>query len=205
MNKTYKGYKIVVTRDQYPESPRKWDNLGRIVHWSKRYNLGEEQVRFETRAEHQEFEEQMGEHPVALPLYLYDHGTLSISTGSFHTAWDSGRVGYVYASREDILKNFPEWKRITKRRKKLVRKILESEIETFDMYIRGEVYGYHIVTPSGETIPGYYGFYGNPEESGLLDEAKSIVDYEEEKRQEREREQVRAWNRNSGFAPLFAR
>jgi hypothetical protein len=210
MNKTYKGYKIVVTRDQYPESPRRWGNLGTIVHWHKRYDFGEERVRFETREEHRRFEKQMGEHPVALPLYLYDHSVQSISTRSFHgrahhAAWDSGRVGYVYASREAILEWFPGWKRITKARKERVREILESEIETFDMYIRGEVYGYHIVTPSGETIPGCYGFYGNPEESGLLDEAKSIVDYEEEKRQEREREQVRAWNRNSGFAPLFAR
>jgi hypothetical protein len=205
MNKTYKGYKIVVTRDQYPESPRKWDNLGRIVHWSKRYNLGEEQVRFETRAEHQEFEEQMGEHPVALPLYLYDHGTLSISTGSFHTAWDSGQVGYVYASREAILEWFPGWERITDKRKEFVREILESEIKTFDMYIRGEVYGYHIVTPNGDKISGCHGFYGPPDESGLWEDAQHIIDHEEKKSRAAERKRVRAWNKHHGLAPLFAR
>lgn len=48
---------------------------------------------------------------ILLPLYLYDHSGLSMSTGSFvgravHAEWDSGQVGYIYADHDDILNNF---------------------------------------------------------------------------------------------------
>ena len=53
---------------------------------------------------------------VILPLFLYDHSGLSMSTGSFmgravHAEWDSGQVGYIYANREDILNFVNEVKR----------------------------------------------------------------------------------------------
>lgn len=46
-----------------------------------------------------------------LPLYLYDHSMLSISTGCFagrahHAEWDSGQVGYIYIDKETATKNF---------------------------------------------------------------------------------------------------
>ena len=45
-----------------------------------------------------------------LPLYLYDHGGISMSTGSFvgkapHAEWDSGIVGYIYIDKETALKD----------------------------------------------------------------------------------------------------
>ena len=42
----------------------------------------------------------LNEHYVILPLYLFDHSGISISTGSFHDPWDSGQVGFIYASKE---------------------------------------------------------------------------------------------------------
>lgn len=44
-----------------------------------------------------------------LPLFLYDHSGVSMSTGSFvgrvpHAEWDSGQVGYIYMSKETALK-----------------------------------------------------------------------------------------------------
>ncbi len=43
-----------------------------------------------------------------LPLYLYDHSGISISTGSFvgrahHAEWDSGQVGYIYLDKKTAM------------------------------------------------------------------------------------------------------
>ena len=40
-----------------------------------------------------------------LPLYLYDHSGLAMSTESFsgrapHAEWDSGQVGWIYVSKK---------------------------------------------------------------------------------------------------------
>ncbi len=48
-----------------------------------------------------------------LPLYLYDHSGLAMSTGSFigrahHAEWDSGQVGYVYMTKETAMKELSE-------------------------------------------------------------------------------------------------
>ena len=43
---------------------------------------------------------------VVMPLYLLDHSGLAMQTESFHDPWDSGQVGWVYVSKEDVLKEF---------------------------------------------------------------------------------------------------
>lgn len=37
---------------------------------------------------------------IILPLYLYDHGGITIKTNPFSCPWDSGQVGWIYAIKE---------------------------------------------------------------------------------------------------------
>lgn len=37
----YKGYTIKIYHDEDAESPRDWDNLGEMVCFHRRYNLGD--------------------------------------------------------------------------------------------------------------------------------------------------------------------
>ena len=38
---------------------------------------------------------------VILPLYLYDHSGITMNTCGFSCPWDSGQVGWIYASAMD--------------------------------------------------------------------------------------------------------
>ena len=77
---------------------------------------------------------------VLLPLYLYDHSGITMSTGPFSCPWDSGQVGWIYCSRERAIK---EWgnKAFTKAVKEKARKCLRGEVEEYDMYLTGDVHG----------------------------------------------------------------
>jgi hypothetical protein len=58
--------------------------------------------------------------------------------------------------------------------------ILISEVETYDQYLRGNVYGFILETNDGKHIDSCYGFYGdNFKENGMLeyipDEYRDLV------------------------------
>lgn len=167
------GLKINIYADESPESLREWSNLGTIVYAHRHYCLGDEDI----RAELEDFDgwEEYRAHLikerdalVILPVYLYDHSGQTIRTTPFGDRWDSGQVGFIYATRAKIMEEFSEQFSLPK-----VTEILESEIKDFDTYIRGEVYGYMIELPDGTKEGGCWGFLGDYEESGLIDEAKA--------------------------------
>jgi hypothetical protein len=78
------------------------------------------------------------EHFIELPLYLYDHSGITISTGAFGCQWDSGQVGFIYISRA---KAAEEWPEDTEER---AIACMKSEVETYDDYITGNVHGYTV-------------------------------------------------------------
>jgi hypothetical protein len=92
------------------------------------------------------------------PLCLLDHSGLRMKIGSFNDAWDSGQVGYIYATADEIRKNFLV-KRISKKTLARAEKCLEAEVETYDNYLSGSVYGL-VLKESGEETDSCWGFYG---------------------------------------------
>lgn len=139
--------KIVVKVDDHPSDPREWDNLGKMVCFHRRYNLGDKhEYRHEDYNGWEEMKEAIVKEEdavVILPLFLYDHSGITMSVGDFGDRWDSGQVGWIYASRKDVR----EWynvKRVTKHIVERVESALRSEVETYDAYITGEVYSYSV-------------------------------------------------------------
>jgi len=151
---------LVIRQDSNDMDPRKdWDNLGTMVCWHRRYILGDDQPR-ETPAE---WLDAMGPFFVKLPLYLYDHSGLTMSTGPFSCPWDSGQVGWIVAWAEDVRKAFGV-KALNGAIRKRVIKILEAEVRVYDQCLRGAVWGFEY----GDD--GCWGFFGDElEETGLLD------------------------------------
>jgi hypothetical protein len=101
-------YRLEIMQDSCPESPREWDNIGTMVCSHRRYDLGDEQAK--NIAEYSSWDEWLqgevydlygGEdNVVCLPLYLYDHSGITMNTTGFSCPWDSGQVGWIYATKQ---------------------------------------------------------------------------------------------------------
>lgn len=98
-------------------------------------------------------------HAVILPLYLYDHSGITISTAPFGCPWDSGQVGYIYASLDDMRREF-SCKRVTAKHRAQAEKQLRQEVETYDQYLTGDVYGYVVTDENGDETDSCWGMFG---------------------------------------------
>jgi hypothetical protein len=251
----YKGCTIRLVYDESPDSPREWSNVGTMVCWHRRYNLGDEQpdsspddyvlqlielstwraellrrqeaVRagelcsetFETDEDREAAEQELersidavesdmeedaalcwqlfDKDNIRLPLYLYDHSGISISTGSFSCPWDSGQVGFIYCSKEHARKEWGEKYNPGITEEEIWEKAeacLRGEVKTYDDYLTGQVVGYVAEDPDGEQIHSCWGFY--PDEKGdwpdAIEQAKGEIDAWVEQ-QEREAAEKAYW------------
>lgn len=166
--------KLRVVQDSCGDNPRSWDNLGTMVCFHNRYDLGDKHsYDADDYSGWEEMEKAIlkeeGRGTVILPLYLYDHSGISMSTGAFSCRWDSGQVGFILANKKSILEEFGG-KIVTKKLRERIEGILEGEVETYTKYLEGDVYGFVIEDEEGEHIDSCYGFYGTDfATNGMLD------------------------------------
>lgn len=150
-------YKLEVYRDEFAESPRAWDNLGKMVCWHRRYMLGDKHGYGNPR-EFQESKEYKNAF-VMLPLYLYDHSGITISTCDFGDRFDSGQVGYIYVTKEQAKKEYHC--ELDERLETTIRERLIGEVKMYDQYLQGDCYAFKIIDEQGEEIDSCGGFYGD--------------------------------------------
>lgn len=201
--------RIRIVHDSDPESPREWCNVGTMVCWHSRYNLGDEQPREDNREfliglvsevsprcgelidywndegydwlrdslelSHEDAQECVDSHIEALvsyvlerhylilPLYLYDHSGITMSCSPFSCPWDSGQVGYIYCTVERGVAECGSLEN--------ARKHLQSEVEVYDQYLTGDVWGFVVEECADdpdeyghdeewEQVDSCWGFYG---------------------------------------------
>ena len=110
-------------------------------------------------------------------LFLYDHSGITISTGRFSCPWDSGQVGWIYITKDKIEKEgwTPEQ----------ADKYLDGEVEVYDNYLTGEVYGFRIEDADGEEVESCWGYYGDDGKEYMIQECKQTIDRLVKKQEER--------------------
>ena len=166
----HEGVPVTIYQDDDPgDTPRDWCNVGEMVCWHRRYELGDRQpegvevdalerggMRLLAR-----YLTLFGGATVVIPLGLYDHSGISMYAGggahwSDAAGWDSGTVGFIYdtpESRQETGCDTPE----------LIEQALRQEVETYDQYLRGDVYGYVAGNPDSgaeshhDSLWGMYG------------------------------------------------
>ncbi len=180
------GFSLEIIPDDSPESPREWDNLGTMVCFHKNYDLGDKHdYRHEDYTGWGVMQEAIvANNPdcIIFPLFLYDHSGLRIKIGSFqgllsqgHAEFDSFQIGFIFVSREKI--NEEHFARLGGRTDERIEEQLRGEVETYDQYLRGDVYGFVLRRPNcdscdgpGEQEDSCWGFYGpDPVENGMAD------------------------------------
>ena len=138
---------LKIIPDDDPINPRtEYDNLGHMVCSHRRYILGDATPnidfdKFNSWDHVEKYLQHIYEAAVILPLYLYDHSGLTMATTPFSCRWDSGQVGFIYVTRQEVLDEAPgNPKRLTKRAREWATKLLEGEVETYDQYQTGNVF-----------------------------------------------------------------
>lgn len=116
-------------------NPREDYNLGVMVCFHSRYNLGDKSsLTFEQAREIETNGQFEGEPCIVLPVYLYDHGGLRISTEPFSCPWDSGQIGIVYATYSRIRDCYGR-KRVTSLLLEKARRSINLEVQEYDRYL----------------------------------------------------------------------
>lgn len=97
---------------------------------------------------------------IYIPVYLYDHSGYEISTSPFSCPFDSGTLGYLYTTKDDLRKLYSR-KRVTQKIIDQATNLMKNFVEKeWSMYLRGETFGYEITDNTGNLIESIYGFYG---------------------------------------------
>jgi hypothetical protein len=198
----YKGFKIRIVRDDSPaDSPRNWDCMTKMFCFHRRYNLGDKHdYSIEQFDDWHRFEAMLKEDfdvAIIQPVWLYDHSGQSIKTcappetnpfkggvSPFNCRFDSGVVGFVFVTK-DVVRNEYSCEELTPEIYSKAQKVLEGEVETYNQWMEGDIWGYEImkVVETKDADGNQYnvevlkdscwGFYG---ESVCLEEARRVVD-----------------------------
>lgn len=164
---------LKIYRDECPDDPRSWDNLGTMICFHRRYNLGDRH-NFRNPNEFQEWVKKVGRNNIVmLPLYIYDHGGITMRTVPFNDPWDSGQVGWIYVTKSRLRREYGV-RRVTRRVVERAKDALRWEVEEYNTYLRGDVYGFTVYEcgpDRWEKVCSCGGFFEtNPLENGMIDE-----------------------------------
>jgi hypothetical protein len=176
---THNGFTVTICRDEMAESPRSgFDNLAKLVCWHRRANLGDECIDAMlsrngavslTAKELVKYVRDNGDKVVALvPLYLYQHGGMTMRCEPFADPWDSGQVGWGYVTQKDAIKagcvgtyKDPVTGETKRFDKSFFEQAIREEVKTYDDYLTGRVYGYEVTDEDGDHLDSCWGFYGD--------------------------------------------
>lgn len=147
--------RVNIYLDRDCESPRENDNLAVFAHWHRRLTLGDSRIQ---PCDEEELRERVPGILAILPLFIYEHGGVTMSTGAYSCQFDSGQVGWGYVTEESAKVMGcvgPEW--TTKRLEDLI----IAEVATFDDYLTGSCYGYMVLGAEGDDLDSCWGFIGD--------------------------------------------
>ena len=249
---SYRGYNINIYYDEFPDSPRIWDNVATFVCEHPRYHLGdvkniegviqelfdkyvssEDIIKKFCENKNAKLVEDDGEkyyeyevkydtypHTVCIPaddigycakemaesftvrekldmiqakgeivwrpISMYEHSGISIwlggKSGHYDARWDCSTIGFAYvdkctAKKEGALragndglyngyKSWQEW----------AYAMMEYEMQSYNQYVTGDVFGYMVEGGDGYCDDSWWGFYGTDAIPRMIEEAKAEID-----------------------------
>ena len=118
-----------VTIDQYPLHPRRdTDTLSKI--WAKSAIHRDEE--YEGITDPDDFMDSLDPEDDIRDLFMYQHGMVALSLSPYSDPWDSGQIGFLVVSKDNIALIGTPAER--------VEAVIEAEIQEFEQYLNGQVY-----------------------------------------------------------------
>lgn len=206
----YKGYKVQIVSDAGGRI-EDFDMLGIQAYWHSRMNLGHDfkatsrlspleymlSILNQEQNESNDFEnipeneivKMFEKTHLVIPVYAYEHGGITIKAGGKGVGWDSfdsGQLGFIYVSHDKIRKEY-QVKRLTKSILEKAKNCLLAEVQLYDDYLTGNVWGYQVLDQDNNHLDSCYGFFGDSGRDDAADQAKGFIDWQV---QEDEKESV---------------
>jgi hypothetical protein len=126
------------------------------------------------------------------PVFAYIHSGISLSLKRWfpglpqsHNEFDVSFKGFILA-KDEFYKTSEE-----------AYEVCKSEINTWNDYLSGNVWNYCVYDNEENIVDSVCGFYGNPEKSGIIGEAKNSVDCEIRQRMKKRINQIKTFIKNS--------
>lgn len=155
MGTFYTSHPRYISPDQHPNSC--WSLVDQVSHELKLSSSGTPAILLAKarKAGH-----------VVLPVWLYDHSGctyVASETNPFSCRWDSGMVGFIFVAREDLQREY-SCNNVTKAVREKAEAALRSEVEVWSHWAAGDVWGFVVEDPDGETLDSCWGFVGGSDE-----------------------------------------
>ena len=178
---------IEIKQELYPMDPRREsDNMGTMYAEHRRYTLGDKDADPPYVDDWDRWDNEIRrlrpEIALIVPLYFHDHSLIGMSAGTPYyyqdtrgrlfamtrsgarkradkQDWDHGTPMWIYLTRDTLLHEYGGL-RVTKNKLARAIKCLLGEVETYNSYLEGDVYGYVIEDENGEHLDSCWGFYG---------------------------------------------
>ena len=190
---------VQVQYDDWAESPREWSNLWTILTWSgynsideNPYydfeeflsdNLTEKQIAnlYKGEPSTKEFFDKVKKRFYNLgylvaPISKYKHGQVSYSAG-VSNGWDARVVGIAMVNINDIKKEYKTTV-LSKDLKEKIHAILDSELDTYNLWANGYVYNVSLVSFDGGYVDCLGGMIGYENEEKMIQEyINNYTDY----------------------------
>jgi hypothetical protein len=158
INPRAENWRLEISRDDWSESPRQWDNLGQFLTRSTRYVESELETALDfsdyTLDELEKALEKQGY--ICERVSVYDHSGVSVYIGAPCCRWDSGYIG-LYVVNKARAREWFNVKRISRRLKDKIKESMIAEVNTFNNWINGNVFEFNLFK-NGEHVDSCGGF-----------------------------------------------
>ena len=195
-NRETREYSLIAEYTRYyPKKERVYDEVVSGVNAHDLYDLFEDVLEYMNNATKMQLLEEKGY--VFLPLSIYDHSGITMYVGGrldhYDGQWDCSDVGWIYTTKKEVMESGCRYRAgnnryydITENNwKKASEIILKGEVEIYDQYLVGDVYGFIIEeydkdSEDWQEVESVWGYYSDKWGDDLVQELASEAGITEE-------------------------
>lgn len=156
------GMSVQIEQDDWSNPREDFSNVGEMICYHNRYTLGDgnlsnvyDPYNYDGWQGLLKGIKESEDVITSLPVYMYDHGGISLSTTPYTCCWDSGQIGFIVALKDNVKEIYgSEDVEIEK-----LEATMKEEVKTYNDYVQGQVFDV-TVKEADKVVDSCGGFYG---------------------------------------------